>query len=85
MTERSTERSAAPDCLLDIREVAKKTSLGMSTIYRYVSTGKFPRPVGIGERCVRWRESEIDAWIAALPTVSAAEVRRSLPPAAAPP
>jgi predicted DNA-binding transcriptional regulator AlpA len=27
--------------------------------------GLFPKPVHISERCIAWRESEINAWIAA--------------------
>jgi len=55
------------DRLLRLKEVVEKTSLGSSTIYRRMSMGMFPRPCRLGENCVRWRESEIDEWIANLP------------------
>ena len=30
-------------------------------------SGKFPRPIPLGERAVGWLEAEIDSWIEALP------------------
>lgn len=35
-----------------------------STLYRKVEAGEFPRQVQIAKRCVGWRESAIQAWLA---------------------
>ena len=51
------------DRLLRRREVEEITALSRSTIYRMVKTGQFPQPVKIGSRAVRWRLSDINAWI----------------------
>lgn len=53
--------------LLRLGEVREKTSLGATTIWRYVQTEGFPAPIRLGPNCSRWKESEIDAWIASLP------------------
>lgn len=39
------------------------TSLARSTIYKYIALGTFPLPLSVGERCVRWLESEVHEWI----------------------
>ena len=51
--------------LLARRDVEEKTALRHSKIYDLINAGAFPRPVKIGGAS-RWRESEIDVWIAGL-------------------
>lgn len=46
-------------------EVQRLTGLGRSTIYCWMSRGRFPRPVRLGERLVGWRESDLRDWLAA--------------------
>ena len=55
--------------LLRRREVEKITGIGRSSIYRLMKKGKFPRGVRIGSKVVRWRLSEIMAWLKSLPVV----------------
>ena len=38
-----------------------------SAIYEDIRLGLFPPPVRIGRNAVRWRESDLDAWVAGLP------------------
>ena len=53
------------DRLLRLREVQTLTALGRSTIYRLMrDAGSFPEPLKIGPRAVRWRVSDIQAWLA---------------------
>lgn len=56
-----------PDELLRLRDVESITKLGKSTIYRKIDAGTFPRPRQLGENCVRWKMSDIQSWINALP------------------
>lgn len=42
------------------------TGLGRSTIYRKVGDTTFPAPVRVGPASVRWKLSELNAWIARL-------------------
>lgn len=61
-----------PDRLLKLKEVTQMTSLGSSTIYRKLADGTFPKPRTLSVGCVRWLESEVMAWILALPIHDAA-------------
>lgn len=55
------------DKMLRIEEVMEITRLSRATIYRKMSKGQFPKPLKLGDRAVRWRQSEIEAWLASLP------------------
>lgn len=67
--EQANTDSSRPtaDNLLTRREVERRTGLKKSAIYAMMGAGRIPRPVRIGAKAVRWRESEINAWIAGLP------------------
>lgn len=52
--------------LLRLKEVIERTGIGRSTVYRKIEAGEFPEAYKLGSFAVRWKESEIDAWIAAL-------------------
>lgn len=56
--------------LLRADDVCHLTGLGRSTLYAKVKAGDFPGAVQLHGACVAWRESEVDAWIAARPAVS---------------
>jgi prophage regulatory protein len=49
--------------ILRISQVRERTGLSRSTIYNYMSAGKFPRAYALGPRTVGWLESEINQWI----------------------
>jgi prophage regulatory protein len=53
-------------------EVESLCGLSRSGIYAAMAEGRFPRPVRIGGRGVRWREAEILAWIGSRPSAGAA-------------
>ena len=55
------------DRLLRLREVKEITGMSRSHIYRLMQKGDFPRPVRIGPTAVRWRESEVNAWVESRP------------------
>ena len=59
--------TANTDRLVRLSEVLARTALGRSSIYRKMLDGFFPVPLKVGVRAVRWRESEIEAWLAARP------------------
>ena len=54
--------------LLRLPEVAERVGLRRTAIYERVATGRFPVPLHVTSRAVRWRESDIDAWIASRPS-----------------
>ena len=55
------------DRMLRREEVQQRTGMSRSAIYRLMREGEFPLPQRIGQRAVRWRESELEAWLASRP------------------
>lgn len=55
------------DVLLTRREVERRTGLSRSTLYRKMRDGTFPVPLKVSDRAVRWRESEIRAYVDSRP------------------
>lgn len=51
------------DRLMTRLEVEARTALSRTSIYRLMREGSFPEPIRIGERAVRWRASELEAWL----------------------
>lgn len=49
------------------REVERRTGLSRSTLYRKMREGTFPVPLKVSERAVRWRESDIRAYVDSRP------------------
>lgn len=45
------------------REVTKITGLTKPTIYRFMTQGKFPRPINLGEKMAAWLLSDIQKWM----------------------
>jgi excisionase family DNA binding protein len=72
--------------LLNVTEVAELTGFAIGSLYRWISEGRLP-VIRISARCVRFRRSDIEAWIEqkavlqrdaedrAMPTERAAHVR----------
>jgi prophage regulatory protein len=52
--------------LLRLPDVMLATSMGSSTIYRKIASDQFPRPLRLGPGSVRWKASEVSAWIEGL-------------------
>lgn len=57
MTEKKTTR------LIAVTEVAERTGLSKTTIYRLERKGKFPRHVKLTPTRSAWAEHEIDSYI----------------------
>lgn len=51
--------------IIRLKEVMDSTGLARSTVYKYIGEGSFPKPIGLGDRCVGWLESEVQEWILA--------------------
>ena len=56
--------------LLTRREVEETVRLGRSAIYKLMREGRFPVPIVVGARSVRWRASEIDEYLETRPRAS---------------
>jgi prophage regulatory protein len=49
--------------ILRLGNVLERTGLSRSTLYRKMQVGSFPAQVRISERCIGWRESDIERWL----------------------
>ena len=49
--------------ILRLTKVLDRTGLSRSTLYRKIETRTFPRQVRISERCVGWREADVEGWL----------------------
>lgn len=58
------------DFLLRRSEVEKIAGISRATIYRLMKAGKFPRPVSIGTSAIRWKQSDVTAWLQSLNTTA---------------
>src|SRR5258707_12379307 len=52
--------------LLRVEDVMVKAGIGRTTIYAWISQKRFPAPVVLSPKAVRWRQSEVEIWIASL-------------------
>ena len=62
MTARPKKETSTRTRFLRVSEVAARTSLGRSTIYRWSAEGRFPAPIRLGGQVLRWVEAEVDGW-----------------------
>jgi prophage regulatory protein len=53
--------------LIRMPELVATLGISRATAYRYVASGKLPAPVRLSTRCVAWKASMINAWMAELP------------------
>lgn len=60
----TTSAAAETPVLLDIKDVAKKTGVAVSTLRHWRANDTGPKSARIGRR-VRYRAADVDAWIAA--------------------
>lgn len=60
----SVHKASQTETLIDAAALAEKLNVHQVTIRKWQTSGKIPAPVRIG-RAVKWRLTEIEAWIAA--------------------
>jgi len=56
--------SVASSTILTATEVAEQTGLSVETLAQWRSQGKGPPYVKISRNCVRYRQSDLDGWLA---------------------
>ena len=44
-------------------QLEKLFKVSSATIYRWIKAGNFPKPVRLGPNMVRWKASDIKAWM----------------------
>ena len=63
----SSETDRKPQELLRREEVEQRFGVSRSWIYCEMRAGRFPEPVRIGKRAVRWKAVDLDEWAAGRP------------------
>ena len=48
-------------------EVETRVGLSTTSLYRLMRAGKFPRPIRVGPKAVRWSENAIENYLAGRP------------------
>ena len=66
----------ATEYLIDRTEVEKRVGLTRSSIYDAMRKGNFPLPLKVGPKAVRWRTSDIEAWVESRPLATGRRVRQ---------
>lgn len=61
-TARTEQLAVSSNVLLRLPEVCQRLGLSRATIYKWISEGRFPAPVQVSQRSVRWRAEEINQW-----------------------
>lgn len=56
----------APNTLLRLPEVLRRTGLSRASLYRLIAARQFPPQVKISARSSAWSERAVQTWIAAL-------------------
>lgn len=51
------------DKMLRLRDVIEMAGISKTEVYRRMAKGAFPTQYKLGERCARWKQSEVQAWI----------------------
>jgi len=52
-----------PDQLLTSRDVARRLSISVRTLFRLVRAGKFPDPIRYNRRLIRWKSEAVVQYI----------------------
>ena len=63
--------------LLTLRDVTAATALSRSAVYAMMADSRFPKPIRIGSRAVRWVEQEVRDFIASRPRGGSDRLPRS--------
>jgi excisionase family DNA binding protein len=52
--------------LITARDVARRLSIGVRTLWRMVAQGKLPQPIRYTRKLVRWKAADIDQYVQSL-------------------
>jgi len=63
--EAASGSEATPATLtMTYADLEEELGISHQTIWKRIAVGKFPRPMRLGHRTVRWRRADIEAWVA---------------------
>lgn len=47
---------------LTVKAVAERFGVSTPTVWRWLKTAQFPKPVKLSQGCTRWRISDLEQW-----------------------
>lgn len=59
------DATPTPSALMDIRELARMCAISPATAWRLRAAGVLPPAILLSSQCVRFRRSDVEAWLAA--------------------
>ena len=59
----TTPPAAAEPLLVDARSLARMLCVGIRTVRAWDASGRIPEPLRLSPGCVRWKFSELRAWL----------------------
>ena len=48
--------------MLTRKDICERFKFHVATLQRLRKAGRFPKPVRLGRRCLRWREEDVERW-----------------------
>jgi predicted DNA-binding transcriptional regulator AlpA len=67
----SKQAATARPELRSVEDIASTLGISAQTLMRMVRAGRFPKPIRLGQRCLRWSASAVDRHLASLEHVNA--------------
>ncbi len=71
-----SDTSLVPSALIDAAELARMLAVSKPSIWRWKEAGKLPPAITLTSQCIRWRRSDVDAWLAGFPIVGSTDATR---------
>ena len=63
MKKRASDSTGLGVLMVDVKQAAAMCNIGVSTVWKLVKNGKFPKPIAFTPKCVRWKRSDIVEWV----------------------
>jgi len=51
------------DRVIRVKELLKVLGIHRQTLYLWMKSGNFPRPIKLAPKCIGWRESTVEKWL----------------------
>jgi prophage regulatory protein len=55
--------TSAPEGLQSIEDIASALGISVQTVARMVKDGRFPKPVKLSARCIRWPSAAVQQYL----------------------
>ena len=60
--DRANNPNQSTSIYLNMRELEARYQVTKTTIYSWIKTRDYPKPIHLGANLVRWNSAQVDAW-----------------------